>query len=535
MPSSRPLARPTDRLPRRWYRATAAVLGATLALGSLAACATQTSTTTAAGSSTSAGWGDTSVRTASDADGTVWDSSSVHTISVDVDEEDYAAMLATFLADGDKDWISASVTIDGETFENVGVRLKGNSSLRSVSATESEAQDLPWLIRLDKFVDGQDLDGTTGFVVRSSGTQTSLNEALALELLEAAGLASQEAIATRFSVNGSAESLRLTIEDLDDAWDAQEFGTEGILYKAQADGDYSYRGDDPASYEDVFSQKTGDEDDLTPLIGFLQFINESDDATFAAELDEHLDVEAFATYLAMEDLMDNVDDIDGPGNNSSLRYDTASATFTVVAWDHNLAFGQGPTGGGGAGAPGDAGGAVGADGERPTLPDGVEPGAGFSEELPDGALPDGATPPTGEMPEGMTPPTGQRPGGDATGDADGAAGAGGGMGGGMGGSNVLSSRFLADPTFAALYDEALADLTASLSTSGVAQDILDTWTTLLTDEAGDLVDAATVASESAALSASLTGTGSGTGSAAATDPRSSGGSPDGSTTAPDAT
>lgn len=468
------------RLPRRWFRVTATVIGATLAFGSLAACAeTAGAGTTGTGTTSTGQWGDSSVRDAADSEGTVWDSSTVHTISVEVDEDAYAAMLETFVSSDEKEWISATVTIDGTTFSNVGLRLKGNSSLRSVSTTDSEPQDLPWLIRLDKFTDGQELDGSTNFVVRSSSTQTSLNEAVALELLDRAGLATQQAIATRFSVNGSAETLRLTIENPNDAWDAAEFGTEGILYKAEAGGDYTYRGDDPESYTDVFDQETG-EDNLEPLIEFLQFINDSDDATFAADLSDHLDVDAFATYLAMQDLVENFDDIDGPGNNSYLRYDAATGAFTVVNWDLNLAFGQSPAGmgggmGGGMGM--GEGGPGGAGGERPELPDGVVPGEGF---------------PGGDLPEGMEPPTGGRPGGA------------GGQGGGMGGSNILATRFLANADFTALYDQAVTDLTASLYASGDADKIVSTWANVLTDQASDLVDAATIESEAASLRATFT-------------------------------
>ncbi|SDD08395.1 Spore coat protein CotH [Sanguibacter gelidistatuariae] len=464
------------RLPRPWFRVTATILGASLAFGSLAACAKDATSaaTTGTGTSSTGKWGDSSVRTAAASEGTVWDSSTVHTISVEVDEDEYAAMLETFVSSDEKDWITATVTIDGQKFSNVGLRLKGNSSLRSVSTTDSEPQDLPWLIRLDKFTDGQDLDGSTDFVVRSSSTQTSLNEAVALELLDRASLATQEAIATRFSVNGSAETLRLTIENPDDAWDAAEFGTDGILYKAEADGDYSYRGDDPESYVDVFDQETG-EDNLEPLIEFLQFISESDDATFAAELSDHLDVDAFATYLAMQDLVDNFDDIDGPGNNSYLRYDTKTGAFTVVNWDLNLAFGQMPTGMGGGAGGGmgmGEGGPGGAGGERPELPDGVEL-------------------PGGNLPEGMEPPTGERPGGA------------GGPGGAMGRSNILATRFLADADFKALYNQAVTDLTASLYTSGDADKIVSTWANVLTDQASDLVDAATIESEAASLRAAF--------------------------------
>ena len=64
----------------------------------------------------------------------------------------------------------------------------------NVSAEEPES--LPWLVRLDKFVDGQSYQGYTSFVVRSNNSATALNEAVALELLGLTGQATEEAFAT---------------------------------------------------------------------------------------------------------------------------------------------------------------------------------------------------------------------------------------------------------------------------------------------------------------------------------------------------
>ena len=61
--------------------------------------------------------------------GDLFDSSTVHDISVEFDQSDYDAMIEAYQSTGDKEWISATVTIDGTTYENVGIRLKGNSSL----------------------------------------------------------------------------------------------------------------------------------------------------------------------------------------------------------------------------------------------------------------------------------------------------------------------------------------------------------------------------------------------------------------------
>ena len=407
------------------------------------------------------------------------DSMSVHEIEVEFDDDDFAAMLALYTSTSEKEWIEATVTIDGITFEQVGLRLKGNSSLRGVSA-DDDPVDLPWLIRLDKFVDGQDLDGLTDLVVRSNNTETALNEAVALELLELAGLASQDAIATAFSVNGSDATLRLAIENPDDAWMAEWFDEDGALYKAESTGDYSYRGDDPDAYDEVFDQEAGEDNaDLAPLTEFLEFINDADDATFAAELDEYLDVDAFATYLAMQDLIDNFDDIDGPGNNSYLYWDADSGRFTVVPWDHNLAFGV-QNGGGQAG--GAAGGA------------GAQPGGAPAGEAPAGA--------PAEVREGVP---GARP--DIAGGAPAADGgiAGPGRDGaaaGPNGSNVLAERFRSADAFEALYEDQLDALRSALFDSGTADDVLTSWVDVVTGSG--LVDQTVVDEEAASITASIT-------------------------------
>jgi spore coat protein CotH len=432
-------------------RPLAAAVVASLALGG---CAVGTSSEPGAVATTGV---TTAARDVADGSG-VWDATRVHSIEVEVDEDAVAAMIETYQETDEKEWLEATVTIDGEVFERAGIRLKGNSSLRGVS-DDADPTDLPWLVRLDEFVDDQTIDGWSELIVRSNSSETALNEAVALDLLAQAGLASEHAVASSFSVNGTDARLRLVVQNLDEDWEAENFATDGLLYKSEAEGDWSWRGDDPDSYTDVFDQETGD-DDLTPLIDFLDFLNNSSDEDFAAELPERLDVQAFARYLAFEEVVDNFDDIDGPGNNSYLRWDAESGAFTVVAWDHNLAFGGSP--GGGAGGPG---GFPGQDGERPERPEGMP------TDRPEGG--------PGEM---------------------------GGMGGHgrMGGSNVLVERFTAVEEWADLVEQAKADLTEELYASGYAEDVLDQWVEVLTEQAGDLVDADTVEAEADAIREKLT-------------------------------
>jgi spore coat protein CotH len=445
--------------PRRAFLLAAALLAPALAL---AGCAAGMSSS---GSTVEAGAGTISAVTSSLSAADLWDASRVHDIQLDVDETALQEALTTYADSGEKVWIEASVTIDGVTFDRVGLKLKGNSSLRQVTA-DTDPATIPWRIQLDKYVDGQTWDGQSDLVVRGNSSATSLNEAVALALLGASGLASESAVAAAFSVNGATAQLRLVIQNPDDAWTDDALGDGVLLYKSEAQGSWDYVGDDPADYADSFDQEAGDED-AAPLIDFLEFVNDSDDATFAAQLAEHLDVDAFATYLAFQDLVGNTDDIDGPGNNSYLAYDPATGLMTVVSWDLNLAFGASPGGVGG----GQGGG----------------PGGGFAPGA--GGGPQGT---------GTRPDVGQAPGAGA------GAGAGaGGMGGGPSGGNVLAERFQANAEFAALVDTAAERLQAELVDSGTAAGILASWTDLLVAQAGDLVDAETVRTESASIAAAL--------------------------------
>lgn len=367
----------------------------------------------------------------------VLDESKLHTISVEVDEATLREMIQTYLDQGDKEWIKATVTIDGETFDDVGIKLKGNSSLRNITV-DTPAQELPLRIRLDKYVDGQNADGYSDFTVRSNSSETAINEAVALDLLSDAGLASEEAISTRFSVNGSDEKLRLTVQNLDDTWVEQNFpeaGADSVLYKSEADGDWSWRGKN-ADYSSSFEIEAG-KDDYQPLIELLDLVNNGTVAEIAEKLPDLLDVDSFATYLAFEELIDNFDDIDGPGNNSYLFWDSATKKFTVVAWDHNLAFGSSPGGGGGR-----------ADGGR---------GGG----MPAGQRPSG-------MPEGRGSKTKENP---------------------------LSTAFLANAEWKTLYQQATTDLQAKLIDNGTLTETVDDWSQLLTTGASDLVATDTLTTE----------------------------------------
>lgn len=374
-----------------------------------------------------------------------------HDIRVDFNQAEYADMMRTFREEGEKEFIRADITIDGTAVPDVGLRLKGNSTLFSlrgdemmpgggessgdggqdagggppggpgggggpgmVQLSEDAPEELPWLISFEEYSSGRAYQGHSEIALRpaAAGSDTALNEALALEMTAADGQTTQDHALTSFGVNGGEAVPRMLLDAPDAAWAEQRGG--GVLYKARADGSLDYLGDDPTDYEEAFDQINGEGTyDLQPVMNLLRFIAESDDEQFARELDEHVDVRAFARYLAMQDLMSNGDAMDGPGNNYYLWYDTEQERFTVLSWDLNLSFGA------------------------------------MDDMMPSGGMPGG-------------PPGG----GDGPGDGPGGPG-------GMRGSSALKDRFLADDGFRELYEQAYADMYRDLVVDGTAADLVD--------------------------------------------------------------
>ena len=412
-------------------------------LAALGLGAVGTVTLTGCASSQAAGLQGTSTTAAGGVTDGYLAADSLHLVEITVDQNAYQEMIAAYISNQTKNWIEATVSVDGVVHEKAGLKLKGNSSLQRIS-TDSEPQELPWLVRFDKFVDGANHEGMSRMVIRTGATTSALNEAVALDLLAKTGLASEKAAYISLSVNGSNPVLRLTCQELDESWAAQNFDVTGLLYKAESTGDYSYRGTDESAYKDVFDQKTG-KANLAPLIEFLHFINESSDAEFQSGLAQRVDVDKLVTYLAFEDVIDNFDDITGPGNNSFLWWAEQANQMTVVAWDHNCAFGLKPGAGAGQRWHGDGGQPPGGDGQ-------------------------------GQPPGGDQPPSGSQ----------------GSAGGDWTRSNPLVDRFASLMDGQAKVSAERDRLKQELYTSGVAQAILDARAKVLTDQAGSLIQQSAV-------------------------------------------
>lgn len=400
----------------------------------------------------------------------LFDPSVQHSLTIDVSDAEYAKLVADYEREGEKTWIEADATLDGTALGSVGIRLKGNSTLMSLRKNRSggpsgfpappgglatppagaavgsarpeggpasmanvsfaEPSSLPLLLSFNHFIKGRGYQGLGELAVRPVvGKGANLNEALALKLVAESGQPSQRFTWVRFRLGGGEVTTRLLVENPDQGY-AERLGFgEGVLFKSRSSNRFAYVGDDPTSYAEDFSQLSAKGSlDATPVIRLLKFLENASDATFDSELSSVLDVERFAEYVATHELLDNFDDISGPGRNFLLWYDLADERCTVITWDLNLALG----GMGGMGAP----------------PGGME-GMG----APPGGM---AGPPSGSaLPPGFDP-------------AKGPPGMPGLPGAASSGKTALKQRFLASEAYAPLRERASARLRALWFDSGLA-------------------------------------------------------------------
>lgn len=203
-----------------------------------------------------------------------------------------------------------------------------------------------YLIKFDEYVEGQAYQGYTKLALRSYGITydaAQLHEPVSNAAFNSVGVTSVKTAYISLQFNGETPSLYAITEEPDQIYIDRIFPeSEGVLYKVQQVGNsFRYLGEDPTLYDGAFSQETAkNEADLAPLIAFMRFATESTDEKFARDLSKWFDVDAFAAYLAVNNLVVNNDSLAGMGNNYYLYYDFDTERFTILAWDTNESLGK---------------------------------------------------------------------------------------------------------------------------------------------------------------------------------------------------
>lgn len=161
----------------------------------------------------------------------VLDKNSITSIDIKIKESDWKWLLENATKE---EYKSADVTINGETFNNVGIRPKGNSSLTSV-ANNSTTDRYSIKIDFGQYVDGQTYHGIRKLALNNNiSDATYMKEAISYDIYNFLGIATPEYSYTDIKINGSDWGLYLGVEVIDERFIEKNYGEiSGNLYKPE--------------------------------------------------------------------------------------------------------------------------------------------------------------------------------------------------------------------------------------------------------------------------------------------------------------
>ncbi len=268
------------------------------------------------------------------------------TIELNFPESNFWNTLTTNYEDATYTWANLTLTDNSgeQLFDSVGVRLKGNSSYNHPGNKKA------FKIDFNKYVTGQNYDGLKKLNFSNGFKDPSIiREKIFFDVSHAAGVKAPRTSFANVYMNGTFWGFYTVVEQIDDQFlDWAILDDDGNLFKAgdnfdpgEGAADLEYYGDAQSSYEGRYELKTNEEEnDWTDLVEFLDWVNNSSDEEFAAQLEEKIELTDFLRSLALDNLFSNLDSYLGSARNYYIYHNSTTDKWEWIKWDGNEAFGR---------------------------------------------------------------------------------------------------------------------------------------------------------------------------------------------------
>lgn len=238
-------------------------------------------------------------------------------------------------------WVPADIEADGQIWRNVGVRLKGNWSLRSAWTSRNYA--LPFRFNTDKFEDSLPTTKNQRFygfqkvsLFNAVQDPTSIRGAVASAIFRQFGVVAPVSVPVRLVLQfgdttkdvGAYEMVEIPDEPILSRW----FGNDsGNLYKPES------RLDQYVASEWLDEDIPGDRTDARNLIAVINAANRtSDSAAWHRSLEAVLDVDGFLRWLAASTVINSWDSYGIYAHNYYLFND--KGRFRWITYDFGNSF-----------------------------------------------------------------------------------------------------------------------------------------------------------------------------------------------------
>ena len=223
-------------------------------------------------------------------------------------------------------WFSGSVTVNGERFENVGIRKKGFIG--------SMNYDKPsFKVRFDKFVDDQTFLDAKRLTLNNDVQDPSyVRQCLAYDLFRAVGTPAPRCNYAHVFVNGTDMGVYTNVESIKKPFVRRHFSDpEGNLYEGTLS-------DFREGWMGTFNQKTNESTPDKEIIDRLAEVLAGPDESLLDDLATYIDVDAFLNFWVVETLTAHWDGYAGNTNNYHMYHDPTTGVLHFIPWGVDQTF-----------------------------------------------------------------------------------------------------------------------------------------------------------------------------------------------------
>jgi spore coat protein H len=247
-------------------------------------------------------------------------------------------------------WVPATIEFNNLTWTAVGVRYKGNSSLKS--GWNSGTMKLPLKLDFDEFeeeypqIDNQRFYGFEQLSLSNSFSDgTYMCDMITSDLLIKAGLPAAQTAHYEIIIDYGEGPVNLgiyvMIEVIDDTAIRRYFGSDsGNIYEGEGPG-ASMAEDTFNQIENDFSKENNKEEadwsDIKALHSTLHSeMRTTNPEAWRERLESIFDVNAFLEWLAISAIIEHWDSYGAMPHNFYLYHDPGTDMLTWISWDHNM-------------------------------------------------------------------------------------------------------------------------------------------------------------------------------------------------------
>lgn len=227
-----------------------------------------------------------------------------------------------------------------ETEENIGFRLRGNTSRQS--------QKKSFKISINSFESGREFYGMEKLNLNGEHNDPSIiRSRICWDWLRQFNIAAPRSTHVQVYINGDYYGLYIMVEHIDEEFVESRFGNkDGNLYKCLYPADLKYLGSDPDLYkEDLYGRRTyalktnKEYDDYSDLAHFIGILNNTPLDNLECELEKVFNLNDYLKIMALDVITGNWDGYIYNKNNFYLYHNTETDRFEYIPYDLDNTFG----------------------------------------------------------------------------------------------------------------------------------------------------------------------------------------------------